>query len=183
VAALALGFTVSAFAVTGLAHLAGAGAFGWWHPGAGLRLAVAGVVLLACALLDSGKLGFGTPMWRRQTPRRLFIMFGPAKGALLWGLDTGLMVTTFRVTSLTWATLALAVLGLLPWWAGVAYAAGFVIPIAVLVLLVPARHNPGRAAEAHWVMDVITTAGRRVARVSPFLFAMVAAACLAASAA
>lgn len=118
------------------------------------RLAIAGVVLFACLVLDSGKLGIATPMWRRQTPQRLFYMFGPSKGALLWGLDTGLMVTTYRVTSLTWAALALSFVGLLPWWSGVAYAAGFVIPSTVFILLVP-FHTGADISEPHWVMNRI----------------------------
>ena len=179
VAALAAGFTTSAFIVTAVVHALGAALTGGLHLSVSVRIAVASVFLVGFALLDSGKLPFGTPMWRRQTPKRLHYMFGATRGALLWGIDTGLMVTTFRVTSLTWATLTLAFLGLLPWWAGLAYAAGFVVPAAVLILLVPARTDTAPGMEVHWVMSGVSSFGAWVVRLAPFLFAATAA-CLAA---
>ena len=175
VATLAAGFTASALIVTAIVHGLGAVLVGGLRLSLGVRIAIACVFLLGFALLDSGKLPIGTPMWRRQTPQRLFYMFGATKGALLWGIDTGLMFTTFRVTSLTWVTLALAFLGLLPWWAGIAYAAGFVVPAAILILLVPARTDSAPGMEVHWVMGRVSDFGEWVVRLAPFLFAGVAA--------
>lgn len=79
------------------------------------------------------------PSWRRQTPKGLEDRHGPVTAALLWGLDAGLVVTTFRVTSLSWAALAVAALGLVPWWSGLVYALGFVVPLGAMILLVPRR--------------------------------------------
>jgi hypothetical protein len=59
---------------------------------------------------------------RRQTPRVLgFQPIGP----LVWGLDTGLPLTTFRATPLPFIGLACVVLGFGHPWIGLAYAAGF----------------------------------------------------------
>lgn len=181
VATLAAGFTTSAMLVTAIVYALGAALRSGLHLSLGVRITVACVFLVGFALLDSGKLPLGTPMWRRQTPRRLFYMFGATRGALLWGIDTGLMVTTFRVTSLTWVTLTLAFLGLLPWWAGVAYAAGFVIPAAILILLVPARTDTAPGMEVHWVMGRVSDFGEWVVRLAPLLFAGVAASLAAAA--
>jgi hypothetical protein len=175
VAALAAGFTISAFIVTAIVHALGGALTGGIHLSLGVRIVVAAVLLVGFALLDSGKLPIGTPMWRRQTPQRLFYMFGATRGALLWGIDTGLMFTTFRVTSLTWVTFTLAFLGLLPWWAGIAYAAGFVVPAAILILLVPARTDTAPGMEVHWVMGRVSDFGAWVVRLAPFLFVGIAA--------
>jgi hypothetical protein len=137
IAFLALGFTASAFAVFTLVSLTGRALFGRMQA-TPVPVLLAAAVLCLLALIDLGVFGLRTPMWRRQTPRSLYHRFGPVGGALLWGLDTGLVVTTFRVTSLSWAALALTALGLLPWWTGLLYAAGFTLPAAALVLAVPA---------------------------------------------
>ena len=118
-------------------------------------------------VVDLGAFGLHTPMWRRQTPKQLFHRFGPSAGALLWGLDTGLVVTTFRVTSLSWAALALAALGLVPWWSGLLYAIGFTVPAAALVLAVPAHPwSPEDLQEPVWLqyrIMALEPAMRRVA--------------------
>ncbi|MFI5268453.1 MAG: hypothetical protein ACHQ7M_13860, partial [Chloroflexota bacterium] len=88
----------------GIVYLFGEGILGGTRSGTGARLAAA-VVLIACAIVDTGVFGLRTPTWRRQTPRDLFYRFGASKGALLWGLDAGLVFTTFRVTSMSWASL------------------------------------------------------------------------------
>ncbi|MCG8459519.1 MAG: hypothetical protein MI919_24840, partial [Holophagales bacterium] len=43
-------------------------------------------------------------------------------------------VTTFRVAALTWGALLLTALHLAPWWAGLAYGVGFVIPVTKLLV-------------------------------------------------
>lgn len=174
---LAVGFSASALSTTALFHAVGAGILGGLHLGTDVRLATACVVLLACLLLDSGKLGLATPMWRRQTPQRLFYMFGANKGALLWGLDTGMMVTTYRVNSLSWAVLALSFLGVLPWWSGAGYAAGFVIPSAISILLIRPRTGPG-VSEPHWVMQRIGNYGQRLLRLTPAAYVLTSIACV-----
>src|SRR5947209_5501050 len=53
---------------------------------------------------------------RRQTGKNFVYRYGARLGAFMWGLDTGLAVTTFRMVSLTWAVVGLSLLGLTPWW-------------------------------------------------------------------
>jgi hypothetical protein len=43
-------------------------------------------------------------------------------------------VTTFRVSAATWALLALGLLQVAPWWQGLAFAAGFCVPIIAAVV-------------------------------------------------
>lgn len=135
---LALGFAASALAVFALVSVSGGVLLGRLR-GTPAPALVAAALLAVLALVDTGAFGLHTPMWRRQTPRNHFVRFGPSTGALLWGLDTGLVVTTFRVTSLSWAALALTAFGFMPWWTGLLYAIGFTLPAAALVLAVPAR--------------------------------------------
>ncbi|MGH3623078.1 MAG: hypothetical protein ACRDQ5_15000 [Sciscionella sp.] len=121
-------------------------------------------------------------MVRRQTPQRLFTVFGPARGALAWGLDTGLAITTLRVTSLTWAGLTAAILGLVPWWSGLAYAAGFTVPSLVLILLIPRRHSdhPDGPREPIWLMDRVARIGPGMRRLALLAYLAVCALCAAA---
>jgi hypothetical protein len=130
---LALGFAISALATYATAFVLGGAVLGGVRAGAIAKWAAAGALAIFIAV-DAGALGLHTPMWRRQTPRGLFLQYGAAKGAFLWGLDSGLVVTTFRVTSLSWAALTVTLLGLVPWWSGLAYALGFAVPTAMLVL-------------------------------------------------
>lgn len=62
----------------------------------------------------------------RQTSQALLASsVSPSAAAVIWGLDTGFVVTTFRVTMMTWTLCAGALLGLTPWWLGAAYGVGF----------------------------------------------------------
>ncbi len=94
---------------------------------------------------------------RRQTPKNLIYRYGNQVGALLWGLDTGLAVTTFRVSAATWAVLALTLLNLAPWWLGAVYAAGFCLPLALATL--GPRWRPdepdGTPREPQWISDAL----------------------------
>jgi hypothetical protein len=138
---LAAGFTVSAVGAYSLVSAVGVGVLGNLSATAVTRL-VGAAVLVAFLLVDAGVFGFSTPMCRRQTPRQLYARHGPTAAALMWGLDAGLVVTTFRVTSLSWAGLAVTLLGLVPWWSGLAYAAGFIVPMVIVVLAVPRAPEP-----------------------------------------
>jgi hypothetical protein len=66
---------------------------------------------------------------RRQTPKAIISQHGGGRAAIAWGLDTGLVFTTFRMSSICWALLLLDLLGIAPWWIGLGYAAGFLIPL------------------------------------------------------
>ncbi len=98
-----------------------------------LLAGVAGVgVLLDLRAIGRGQMSVGL---RRQTPKAL------AHDAdrpwwvtpLVWGGDTGMIWTTFRVSSASWLLLGAAVLGFAPWWAGVAYGLAFAVPLAVAI--------------------------------------------------
>jgi hypothetical protein len=141
---LVLGFTLSALGIYGTIWLAGARLFGssethleMWFAG--------GIVTLALFALDLLRTRAGCPLgpsWHRQTPKRYMDHHRATTAAFIWGLDTGLVFTTFRVSSLSWAALAVTALGLVPWWAGAVYALGFCAPLLVATLAVPARTDP-----------------------------------------
>lgn len=59
---------------------------------------------------------------------------------LLWGMDTGLIWTTYRVSFCSWLLLLFAVLGMAPVWIGIAYGLAFGIPL-VAIIAVPDRRN------------------------------------------
>jgi hypothetical protein len=109
------------------------------------RLGVAGAALLSLAAVDVAAAARATycPITlRRQTPRILMRRYRPFVVSALWGLDTGLVVTTFRVAAVSWAALLVSALALVPLWAGLAYGAGFVLPFSILLW----RPQLGRAA-------------------------------------
>jgi hypothetical protein len=81
------------------------------------------------------------------------------------------MITTYRITATTWATLALVALGFLPWWrTGALYATGFVLPVAVAVLVIPPKHGPPTSTvEPGWLLDSISRHVHAVYRVASIL--------------
>jgi hypothetical protein len=110
-----------------------------------VRLAFAGFGLLVLALVDVRAMLMSTycPIgWRRQTPRVLMRRYPPLAVATVWGLDTGMVVTTIRVAAVSWAALYLALLDFSPVWTGLAYGLGFIAPFYLLVF----RPQLGRAA-------------------------------------
>jgi hypothetical protein len=176
---LALGFAFSAVVVFAALWLAGQLVLGASRDRASLAAVAAGLlaVLLGVDAVRARGSGATGPSWRRQTPKRFEYRYGSARAALLWGLDAGLVFTTFRVTSLSWAALTVALLGLVPWWAGAAYAFGFAAPILVLIAAMPRRTDPtGRTdPEPVWLTDRLV-ASRGVLKVAAL--AVLAAACL-----
>jgi hypothetical protein len=88
---------------------------------------------------------------KRQTPKDIQLRLGPGRAALAWGLDTGLVFTTFRVSAIGWALMACTLTGIAPWWIGAAYAFGFLLPLAagwVAALRLPGEDPTIRLAEA-----------------------------------
>jgi hypothetical protein len=69
----------------------------------------------------------------RQTPELLKREDNPILVSLLWGVNTGSGLSTFRVTALVWVVMVAAVAGFAPWWIGSVYAAGFIIPLAAII--------------------------------------------------
>lgn len=161
-----------------MTSLVGAAVLGWARQGIVATLATS-VVLCLLAVADLSVMGLHTPMWHRQTPRHLFLRFGPAKGAALWGLDTGLGFTTYRVTSIVWAGMVLSVFGFLPAWAGIGYAAGFSFPLILMTSGVPRRSDlpHGKGGEPGWLTTKLI-ASQRVARLTGALAILGAAAIL-----
>jgi hypothetical protein len=175
---LATGFGTSALIVYGTTFWVGRVILGNGQPTQWIWFGAA-AALAACCLLDAGAFGLRVPMWHRQTPRHIFFRYGPAKAALFWGLDSGLVFTTFRVTSLSWAALALTLLGLTPWWSGLAYGLGFVVPFVILTLLVPRpRSGDTLSPDPVWLMERITAMQPAVRRTAGVLLAASAVASL-----
>ena len=79
---------------------------------------------------------------RRQTPKVLLRLGEHAWiTPLVWGFDSGLVWTTFRVSFCSWILLLLALAGVAPAWAGTIYGLAFGIPLLGSVLL-SRRHLP-----------------------------------------
>jgi len=111
--------------------------------------ATAGLVLLACADVTAMARRAYCPLgWRRQTPRVLLQRHPIPVVAAVWGFDTGLMVTTFRVAAISWGALLLAALGLSSAWAGVGYGLGFALPFLALLFRPRLRRCAMQAAPA-----------------------------------
>lgn len=141
-AGFGLAFVAGAVAVYGLAAALGS-ALGIAELSLRWRFGIGAAGLLGLAAVDVAAIrasrycGLG---WRRQTPKVLMRRFRPTLVACVWGFDTGLAVTTFRVAAGTWGALLLAGLGFTSWRAGLGYGLGFAVPFLGLLL----RHRVGR---------------------------------------
>ncbi len=158
-AALCAGFLVSATLTFAVASFVGL-ALGVHLLPAKVRLFAALLCCVALVVLDVWALrrrSMCPVTFRRQTPKNLVFRYGDTRGALIWGLDTGLAVTTFRVSAVTWALIGLGLLNVAPWWQGFAYGVGFCLPIAVAILLVPRRrdHQDGTPREPYWISTML----------------------------
>ena len=139
-----MGFLVGALAIFSIVNGVGA-ALGLTHLPSQWRVGLAGIALLPLVAADLRAIAIATycPIgWRRQTPRILIRRCRIPIAAGVWGLDTGLVVTTFRVAAISWGALLLTALGLSPRWAGLAYGLGFTLPFLVLIM----RPRLGRAS-------------------------------------
>ena len=111
------------------------------------RAAITGVALFLLAAVDLVAVSRSTycPISiRRQTPRALMHRHAMRFVAFVWGADTGLVFTTFRVAAVSWGALLLTALGFAPSWTGIAYGLGFTLPFLPLLL----RPSLGRASRA-----------------------------------
>ncbi|GAA1660644.1 hypothetical protein GCM10009765_07660 [Fodinicola feengrottensis] len=155
IGALATGFLLSAAVIFALTLGIGAAVGVPLVPSTFRLLGAVALVLVLCGFEIAALRGKTVCRlsWRRQTPKNLIYKYGPVRGPLLWGLDTGLTVTTFRISAATWATLGLALLQLAPVWTGVAYGIGFAAPLAAATVL-PRWRPPladGTIHEPHWI--------------------------------
>lgn len=79
----------------------------------------------------------------RQTPKGMLFLGDHAwVTPLVWGFDTGLIWTTYRVSFSSWLLLLLAFAGMAPPWAGLVYGLAFAIPL----LAVMRYHHPSTTA-------------------------------------
>jgi hypothetical protein len=118
----------------------------------GLRRGVAAAGLMALASVDvwaRSRRTYCPLRWDRQTPRRLMRRRSMFVVASVWGFDTGLAVTTIRVTAATWGALLLTLLGLSGWQTGIAYGLAFAVPVTILMW----THRLGRIADAQKPVD------------------------------
>lgn len=138
-ASFSAGFLFSSAAGFALAAWLGAGLASALAPRSRLALLLGTVLVLLAVDISRSRRGHTCSLGlRRQTPRRLgFQPIGP----LLWGLDTGLPLTTYRATPLPFVGLASVALGFGHPCIGLAYAAGFLGSLA-LSCVWPGRGNP-----------------------------------------
>lgn len=68
--------------------------------------------------------------------------------AVVWGVDTGLIWSTFRVSALSWVLLIGVVIGSAPAWSGVAYGLSFGTALLLGLYILPAGHL-GRVGSAY----------------------------------
>lgn len=171
------GFIAAAVAIYALVWVVGYDVIGAFHVGA-LTAWVGAAAMAAYLAIDLRIFGLSTPTWRRQTPRHWYPRFGADAAGLLWGLDAGLVVTTIRVTSLSWAGLTIVLLGLTPWWSGLAYGLGFVLPMAIS-LLVPRATSAQLIPEPLWLLERLHAAEHWMRRAGYIVLAVCSAACVA----
>jgi hypothetical protein len=73
---------------------------------------------------------------RRQTPKTLLYMGEHAWiTPFIWGFDTGLIWTTYRVSFSSWVLLLMAMTGFAPPWSGAVYGLVFAGPLVGTMLL------------------------------------------------
>jgi hypothetical protein len=133
--AFAAAFIAAATLVFAAASFAGA-AVKWLAPMA-WRAAAGAASLLILAIVDVSSLrarSYCLLGAKRQARQSLIRTYSVPVVAAVWGFDTGLAVTTYRVSAVTWAAFALALLGFAPWWTGAAYGAALVVPMLLLLL-------------------------------------------------
>jgi hypothetical protein len=148
---LGVAFVASATAVFALAYLLGR-ALGVANLPVDWRIGFGAVGLLALAAIDLRAIRSSTYCrlgWLRQTPKSLIRRRSVMTVAAVWGLDTGLALTTVRVAAVTWGAFLLAGLGLSAWFTGIGYGLGFALPFLVLLW----THRSGRLASAPGPVD------------------------------
>lgn len=101
------------------------------------RVVSAAALLLLLAVIDILSLrarSYCLMGVKRQARQALIRKYSVAVVAAIWGFDTGVAVTTFRVSAVTWAAFVLAFLGFAPWWSGAVYGVSLALPMLVLLL-------------------------------------------------
>ncbi|MDT0543142.1 MULTISPECIES: hypothetical protein [Streptomyces] len=135
---LALAHIAAAGFMVALLYQVGSVTFG--HFGYDVRMVMCGAAAVAGIVLDARaiKRGTFTVGLRRQTAKTLSDDSGDTPGwvtPLLWGLDTGLVWTTFRMSSASWVLLVSALLTVVPQWGGLVYGVFFGIPLIIATMI------------------------------------------------
>lgn len=158
---LLAGFTLSAVVVFAAASAAGAMLRSYFSVPTYLLVSL---VLSLCAVTDLAFPRIRPTLFNRQTPRSLAARFPAPITGLLWGMDTGIVVSTFRASAASWASLILTFAGWGPWWAGAAYAAAFCAPLGVLVATYPVdgRADGRRGWQRRSTESMVEVLGRLV---------------------
>jgi hypothetical protein len=161
---LLVGFAVSAIAAFASAHGIGVLTHSIRRGWADWLLAA---VLGWCVSVDLTFPRLRPTLINRQTPLGWAGRFPKPIAGLLWGLDTGSVVSTFRASAASWAALGLTVAGWGPWWGGAAYALGFGVPLAFLTATYPVsgchdRRAGWRTCSTEAVVPMLGRAGRYV---------------------
>jgi hypothetical protein len=118
---LAIAFTISAGTVFAL--LAYLGVILHLH-GSFFRFALV-PALLGCVMIDLAYPRVRCSLIRRQTPEQLDGQLPFLVNGLLWGFDTGTIVSTFRASAASWAAILLVAAGWAPRWSGLVYGGTF----------------------------------------------------------
>jgi hypothetical protein len=121
----------------------------FFQAGAITLAAIAGIAFDVTAV-RRGNFSLGphrqTPKVLAHDPHRWWIP------PLLWGIDTGLVVTTYRVSFCSWVLLVMTLTGFAPGWSGLAYGLGFTLPLWVTVRLLPGCEEGGcDAGRPRWM--------------------------------
>lgn len=130
-------FILGAVIIFGLASLIGI-VFGIASLPFSLRVSLAVFLLIGFAFVDLISIKnkrYCHIGLRRQTPKTLIHRYKITTVAAIWGLDTGLAITTFRVAAITWGALLMTGLELSSWWIGFGYGVGFTLPLSIQFLL------------------------------------------------
>ncbi len=125
----------------------------WW------RVIFAAGSLVGLALLDLVAIRqrrYCPLTLRRQTPNLFRSRYRVSTVLGVWGFDTGLAVTTFRVAAVTWGALVMTGLGLASWTTGLAYWFGFVVPLVIMILcqgsLMPSNKQASFGGSMEWLL-------------------------------
>ena len=117
-----------------------------------IRLAAASAALAGLAFTQSVRSRTLAPGIRRQTPRIWLFRYGRLAYPM-WGLDAGLIFTTFRISLLSWAAALLGILGFAPWYVGLVYAVGFLLPFLTALLVQTGGRRKSQTDELLWILD------------------------------
>ena len=153
-----LGFSTAALGSFFVLHIAGSFIALWLNQTTRELLLI--VIMMSLTVAEVVRSGSGKPFAigpHRQTPQSLGRR---PVGILLWGIDTGIPITTIRITPLPLAGILMVLLGYGKWWIGLSYVAGFIGSL-MLATTWPPKDNPRVGIP----LDVTLTLSKQASRV------------------